>query len=180
MTFLYGTIFYLLAVLITGTTVMAVTRRQPLHAVLWVAASFVGTALLYYLLGAPLLAAFEVMVYAGGIMVLFLFVVMTLGTEREGAVRRQLTWKQWGFPSVLGLAALGGTTVFLLAASDSRSPLGLAVANPLEFGRFLFREYWFAVEVISFLMFVGLVGAYFLGRPDQSGGGPADGSKEVS
>lgn len=179
MTSFYGMVFYLLAILITGTTVVAVTRRQPLHAVLWVAASFVGTALLYYLLGAPLLAAFEVMVYAGGIMVLFLFVVMTLGTEREETEQRRVTWKRWGFPSALGLAALGGTAAFLLAASDSRSPLGLAVATPLELGRFLFREYWFAVEVISFLMFVGLVGAYFLGRPERPSGTQASGSEEV-
>ncbi|NTU60697.1 MAG: NADH-ubiquinone/plastoquinone oxidoreductase subunit 6, partial [Deltaproteobacteria bacterium] len=66
--------FYALAVLVLAATATAVTRREPLHAVVWLVLSVLATALLFALLGAPLLAALEVIVYAGGILVLFLFV----------------------------------------------------------------------------------------------------------
>ena len=73
---LYGILFYALAVIILVSTLLAVTRRLVVHAVLYLIVAFLGTAALFYLLGAPLLAAFMVIVYAGAIMVLFLFVIM--------------------------------------------------------------------------------------------------------
>ncbi len=75
---LYAGIFYLLGAVILGATALAVTRRNVMHAIVYLVLSFFGTALLFYLLGAPFLAALEVIIYAGAIMVLFLFIVMML------------------------------------------------------------------------------------------------------
>ena len=75
---LYAIIFYILAAVILVSTALAVTRRNLMHAIVYLVLSFFGTALLFYLLGAPFLAGLEVIIYAGAIMVLFLFIVMML------------------------------------------------------------------------------------------------------
>src|SRR5512136_2577910 len=74
----YSILFYLLAGIILAGTAMAVTRRHAVHAVVYLVISFLASALLFYLLGAPLIAVLEVIIYAGAIMVLFLFIVMML------------------------------------------------------------------------------------------------------
>ena len=77
----HGIIFYLISALILVATGLAVTRKNMVHAVVYLVFSFFGSALLFYLLGAPLLAALEVIVYAGAIMILFLFIIMMLKME---------------------------------------------------------------------------------------------------
>jgi NADH-quinone oxidoreductase subunit J len=79
---LYSITFYILAGLILVSTGLAITRRNLVHAVVYLIISFFGSALLFYLLGAPLLAALEVIIYAGAIMVLFLFIIMMLNVEK--------------------------------------------------------------------------------------------------
>ena len=78
---LYSGIFHVLAVVILASTLLAIIQRQVIHAVVYLIVSFFATGLLFYLLGAPFLAALEVIVYAGAIMVLFLFIVMTVKVE---------------------------------------------------------------------------------------------------
>jgi NADH:ubiquinone oxidoreductase subunit K len=75
-------LFYAIALLITVATAMAVTRRNMVHAVLYLVLSFFGTAMLFYLLGAPFLAALEIIIYAGAIMVLFLFLIMMIRLKK--------------------------------------------------------------------------------------------------
>ena len=75
---LYSVIFYVLAVIILASTVLAIIQRFLINAVVYLILSFFATGLLFYLLGAPFLAVLEVIIYAGAIMVLFLFIVMTL------------------------------------------------------------------------------------------------------
>ena len=70
-----------MAAVIVAATGLAITRRHPVHAVVYLILSFLGSAMLFYLLGAPFLAALEVIIYAGAIMVLFLFVIMMLKAE---------------------------------------------------------------------------------------------------
>ncbi len=154
-------LFYILAAVILGTTAMAVTRKNLVHAIVYLIQSFFATALLFYLLGAPLLAALEVIIYAGAIMVLFLFIVMTLSA---GSFEAKYRLKQWALPVVLGIISLGAGLVLLLPSPAARVGLAPASVPPVAFGRYLFEHYWFAVEIVSFLLFVALVGAYFLGR----------------
>ena len=75
---LYAIIFYILAAIVLAATVLAVTSRNVMHAIIYVVVSFFAMAPLFYLLGAPFLALLEIIIYAGAIMVLFLFVVMML------------------------------------------------------------------------------------------------------
>ncbi len=165
---LYGVIFYILGIVVLAATVLAISRRHPIHAVVYLTISFIATGLLFYLLGAPFLALLEIIIYAGAIMILFLFIVMMLNLgpsagSGEGALVRWL-------PAVV----LGGITFILaavMAASGptGRVPLKSLAASPLALGRFLFEKYWFQVEIASFLLLAALIGALYLGRADKEG-----------
>ncbi len=156
--------FYLLALVIVAATALAVTRRNLMHAIVYPVVSFFGTALLFFLLGAPFLAVMEVIIYAGAIMVLFLFIVMMLEiTPTEGRTPASYL-RQWLPGLVLGGLSLAVTIFLILLAFGNILDLKLTMASPLAFGQFLFQRYWFAVEVASYLLFVALVGALYLGR----------------
>jgi NADH-quinone oxidoreductase subunit J len=166
----YGALFYLLAGVILAATGMAVTRRNLVHAVIYLVVSFFGSAMLFYLLGAPLLAALEVIIYAGAIMVLFLFIIMMLrsGDPREGLFpARQLVPA-----AVFGLVYLAAGAA--MVAGDESAPVGLqtALATPLRFGRFLFERHWLAVEIISLLLLIALLGALHVGQTSQRAEAP--------
>lgn len=164
-------LFYLLALVIVGSTAMAVTRKNLVHAIVYLIQSFFATALLFYLLGAPLLAALEVIIYAGAIMVLFLFIVMTL---IAGTTETSHSPGQWAFPVVLGLVSLAAAGLLLFAAPAVNTGLAPAFAPPAVFGQYLFSHYWLAVEIVSFLLFVALVGALFLGRYKNAPAAPTE------
>jgi len=158
----FGAIFYVLAALIVAATGLAITRRDPIHAVIYLVVSFLGTAMLFYLLGAPFLAGVEVIVYAGAIMVLFLFVIMMLGQAPwKGKGGTVLKWGPAVVPVLLFLTLTG-----LLIIHDPQGSIGLkmAVASPAEFGRFVFERYWLAVEIISLLLLIALIAAIQLRR----------------
>ncbi len=165
MTF-YTVIFYVLAIITGIATFLAITRRQAVYAIVYLIISFFGTALLFYLLGAPFLAVLEVITYAGAIMVLFLFIIMTI--QIRPAVQ---TWatalKQWLPAILLGGIAFFLAVVMVIADPAARIHLMPAMAGPAEFGRFLFRQYWFPVEIASFLLLIALVGALYLGRREE-------------
>jgi NADH-quinone oxidoreductase subunit J len=164
---IYAIIFYVLAAIIIIATVLAITRRNLMHAIVYLVLSFIGTALLFYLLGAPFLAVLEVVIYAGAIMVLFLFIVMML--EIRPADRALGSFLRQWFPA-LGLAGVSFIVLFffLFVGSGSNVSLPLVMASPLAFGRFLFQKYWFGVEIASYLLFVALVGGLYLGRGDRN------------
>jgi NADH-quinone oxidoreductase subunit J len=162
---IYAVMFYVLGAVIVSATGLAITRRNVMHAIVYLVLSFFGSALLLYLLGAPFLAVLELVIYAGAIMVLFLFIVMMLEIKEEekplGAYVRQ-----W-LPALL----LSGTSLcimFLLIWLEpgGQGPLPLSTVAPLAFGRFLYQKYWLGVEIASFLLFVALVGGLYLGRSD--------------
>jgi len=160
---LYGALFYLLGGITVLATVLAITRRNLVHAVVYLTISFFATAALFYLLGAPFLAALEVIIYAGAIMVLFLFIVMMLQLEgvRKGPAA---LLRQWLPGVLLGAVTLALTTMVLLTAPGGGPGLNAAMASPRQFGRVLFQQYWLPVEIASFLLLVALVGALYLGR----------------
>ena len=157
---LYAGIFYLLAALILLSTVLAVTRRQPVHAVLYLIVAFLATAALVFLLGAPLLAAFMVIIYAGAIMVLFLFVIMMLRPPSGELALRP----QWGPATLLGFVFLVVAAGMVFKDPGTGIPLRTAIAQPRDFGYFLFDRYWLAVEIASILLLVALVAVLQIGR----------------
>ena len=159
---LYTLLFYILAAMILGTTAMAVTRRNLVHAVIYLVLSFFGTAMLFYLFGAPLLAALEVIIYAGAIMVLFLFIIMMIRVDR---VRGQLfPVRQWLPALGVALAYLAAGGLMLHAGVADQRVLTTAIAEPREFGIFLFQRHWLAVEIVSLLLLVALIGALHLSK----------------
>ncbi len=163
--------FYLAGAIAVIATVLAITRSNPVHAVIYLVNSFFALALLFYLLGAPLLAAWELIIYAGAIMVLFLFIIMMLKLSPSSAEKGLVaTGGQW-IPVVLLALALAGCTI-LLTGLDASTAQGIPRwhASPRDFGYALFKEYALAVEIASFQLLFAAVGAFYLGRPD----GPKD------
>jgi len=160
---LYAFFFYLLSIIVLAATSMAVTRRHVLHAVVYLVISFIATGLIFYLLGAPFLALLEIIIYAGAIMVLFLFIVMMLRLKPEDR-----GWEtaiiQWTPAIFLGLITFILAAVMVLSEPVRGVPLQALSASPLELGRFLFQKYWLAVEIASFLLLIALVGSLYLGR----------------
>jgi NADH-quinone oxidoreductase subunit J len=150
----------LLAGVILTATALAITRRQPIHAVLYLIVAFLGTAALFFLLGAPLLAAFVVILYAGAIMVIVLFVIMLF----QRSPRELGLLPQWGPATLLGIVFLA--VAVAMAFKDPRSGIVLqgAAAQPKDFGHFLFDRYWLAVEIISILLLVALVAIIQVGK----------------
>ncbi len=165
---LYAIMFYVLGTATVAFTALAITRRNLMHAIVYLVGSFISTALLFYLLGAPFLAILEVVIYAGAIMVLFLFIVMMLEIKPED----RALWpflRPWLLPLALAGVCFIVLFMFILLESGSSMSLPLVMASPLAFGRFLFQKYWLGVEIASYLLFVALVGALYLGRGEKTG-----------
>jgi len=156
-------LFYILAIAALAATLLCITRSNPVHAVIYLVNALFSLALIFYLLGAPLVAAWEVIIYAGAIMVLFLFIIMMLelapAEERPGP-----GWRRWGPVLVLSLVLLGCT--ILLIAGDPGAAQGVTsyYASPRVFGYALFKKYALAVEVVSFQLLFAAVGAFYVGR----------------
>ncbi len=163
---LYPFIFYLLSIILLASTALAITRREAIHTVVYLMISFIATGLIFYLLGAPFLGLLEIIIYAGAIMVLFLFIVMMLRmTPSRRSGRAALG--QWAPAVVLGGVSLVLAAVMISTDPGARPQLKALTAGPMELGRFLFQKYWFPVEIASFLLLIALVGALFLGRQEK-------------
>ncbi len=163
---LFGLLFYLISAVIIASTAMAVTRRNMVHAVVYLIFSFFGTALLFYLFGAPLLAALEVIVYAGAIMVLFLFVVMMIRVDVAEEVLFPVG--QWVPAAAFGLIYIVAVVLMIFTAPGADVGLPMLWATPREFALYIFQNYWFFIEVISLLLLVALIGAFRLGGPKEA------------
>jgi len=159
---IYSIIFYLLALLILGSTAMAITRRNLIHAVIYLIFSFFGSAMLFYLFGAPFLAVLEVIIYAGAIMVLFLFIVimMKLRTDEE----RLFPLKQWVPAAIFGIVYIAIGIGVVISDPSSLIILKTAIADPGVFGQYIFEKQWLSIEIVSLLLLVALIGALILGK----------------
>ncbi len=158
----YGLLFYLISAVVIGSTAIAITRRNLMHAVVYLIVSFFGTAMLFYLFGAPFLAALEVIIYAGAIMVLFLFVVMMLRMESPGEVIFPLT--QWVPAAVFGLIYIVAAIAMIFQTPGTQTSLDMLTATPRQFALYVFEHHWFSIEVISMLLLLALIGALQLGK----------------
>ena len=159
---IYSLIFYALAGLIVLSTGFAITQRNLVHAVVYLIISFFGSAMLFYLLGAPLLAALEVIIYAGAIMVLFLFIIMML--KVDGIEERFFPIHQLIPAVIMGFIILAAGALMIAGDLKSRIPLKIFVAEPAEFGQYLFQRHWLAIEIVSLLLLIALVSVLYLGK----------------
>ena len=158
------TLFYLAGILAIVATMLAITQRHAVHALLYLIVSLLAVAVDFFTLGAPFVAALEIMIYAGAIMVLFVFVVMMLNLA-EHAMEVERGWlkpRNWLGPAVLALILLGELIYCTATTGNEFSRTG-SVA-PKQVGVALFGSYWIGVELASLLLMAGLVGAFHLGR----------------
>lgn len=156
-------LFYIAAGISLISTVMAVTRYNAAHALIYLIISLLASAIIFYLVGAPFAAVLEVVIYAGAIMVLFVFVIMMLNLGTRGDIAEHILLRpgMWVFPSLLCLILF---IEIIYVLEGSQRPLGGAVVGPKAVGIELFGPYVLAVEIASMLLLAGLVGAYQLGR----------------
>ena len=168
-------LFYVFAAITVGTTLLVVVQSNPVYSVLLLIGSFIGLAGLYVLLQAPFVAVIQIIVYAGAIMVLFLFVVMLLNAPREEVVSAGIlessTTRMIGALLALAFAAelawaLTRSSTLAWAVTDApRRPFSVP-----EIGQRLFQEYAFAFEATSILILVAMIGAITLaGRHQRDG-----------
>lgn len=157
------TVFYILAATVTASTLLAITSRQLIHAVVYLVLTFFSLALIFYLMGAPLIAALEVIIYAGAIMVLFLFIIMML---EMGSARIPLTpfWRVWGPAIIIGLAILVCSALLFVSAPGTYQGAPSFFVSPRAFGQALYTRFMLGVEIVSLLLLFALVGALYLGR----------------
>jgi len=155
--------FYIASCVAVVSTAMVITQLNPVHALLYLIVSLLSVALLFFLLGAHFAAALEVIIYAGAIMVLFVFVVMmlNLGPQTMDTERHWLKPRMWIGPSLLS-AVLLTELIYVLAGAEH--PVVELAVGPKEVGMALFGPYLLGVELASLLLLSGLIGAYHLGR----------------
>ncbi|MBD9416002.1 NADH-quinone oxidoreductase subunit J [Pseudomonas sp. PDM16] len=157
--------FYLAAGVAVASTVMVITGTNPVHALLNLIVSLLAVASTFFALGAPFAGALEIIVYAGAIMVLFVFVVMMLNLG-PAASEQEKQWLKpgiWTGPAILSLLLLG-QLLYALFASPSGAAIGLETVDAKAVGISLFGPYLLVVELASMLLLAALVAAYHLGR----------------
>jgi NADH-quinone oxidoreductase subunit J len=156
--------FYTAAVIAVLATGMVITRYNAIHALLYLIVSLIAVALIFFVLGAPFVAALEIIIYAGAIMVLFVFVVMMLKLG-PSAVEQEVRWLSpgaWRGPAFLSLILLG-LLIYILVQNESLE-VGTQRVVPHQVGMSLFGPYLLGVELASMLLMAGLVGAHHLGQ----------------
>ena len=167
-------VFYLLSGLAVLASALVIGQRNPMYSVLLLIASFAALAGLYIQLDAPFVAVAQIIIYAGAIMVLFLFVVMLLNAPQEDAAEwdrlhplRRPGFARFGAMLALLLVVQLGWVLTQVAELDS--PVAgrtdaAAVSSVRELGRLLFERHGFAFEATSILILVAMVGAVVLAR----------------
>lgn len=158
--------FYVAAAVAILATARVITNTNPVHALLSLIVSLLAVAMIFLTLGAPFAAALEVIVYAGAILVLFVFVVMMLNLG-NAVIAQEKAWlqpKAWGLPAVLTALLLG--QMALVFSRPGGAMVGQRVVDAKAVGISLFGPYLLAVELTSMLLLAALVAAYHLGKRD--------------
>jgi NADH-quinone oxidoreductase subunit J len=155
-------LFYILAGVTIIATLFAISEKHPVHAIIYLVTSFFALAVVFYLLAAPLIAMFEVIIYAGAVMVLFLFVIMMLDLGAPQDARRPSL--RHCLPALL-LAGITLISLILLLLDGQRAiPVEPRLIGVQEFAITLFKRYGVAIEIISMQLLFAAVGALYLGR----------------
>lgn len=156
--------FYFFGFVAVLSTVLVVVNPNPVHALMYLVTSLLAIACVFFSLGAPFAAVLEVIVYAGAIMVLFVFVVMMLNLG-EAVVQQEQTWLKpttWIGPGILCAALL--FPILQLMLSGQVTPAGVETVDAKTVGVALYGPYLLAVELASMMLTAGLVAAYHLGK----------------
>ncbi|HEY7513369.1 MAG TPA: NADH-quinone oxidoreductase subunit J [Vicinamibacteria bacterium] len=157
-------LFWLFAALAVGSALVVVLQRSPLYSALGLIVTLCSLSAIYGLLGSPFIAVLQIVVYAGAIMVLFLFVIMLLNVKREDHESGQGLFKAAGALLAALLVAQVGS---VLVRAAPRTPNPRFDASTYEMARVLFSPYFlYAFEATSILILAALVGAVVLARKE--------------
>lgn len=162
-------LFYTFATLTLGGGILTVTRRNTVHSAIWLITSLLGVAGLYLLQGAEFLAGVQVILYVGGIMVLFLFVIMLVNLDQV-AKEKRYTSQKWVALAIV--AGLGVQAMWFISRGAGRFLLGQPSAegatpglgNSEQVSRVLFSQYLLPFELASILLLVAIVGAVVMAK----------------
>ena len=157
-------IFHIAAIVAIISTVFVITQTNAVHALLYLVVSLLSVAVIFFVLGAHFIAALEVVIYAGAIMVLFIFVIMMLNITKESSKEEEKLIKpaMWIGPGILTLILLG-EFIFVLASGNNQI-FRTQEITPKQVGISLFNTYLLGVELAGMLLMAGIIGAYHLGR----------------
>jgi len=158
------TLFYISSVVAILATIMVISRHHPIHALLYLVVSFLAIAMVFISIGAPFVGVLEVIIYAGAIMVLFIFVVMMLNLDKVTSEQEKQWLKPnvWIGPSILSLLLLGEMIYLLMQTNEPVADLHHI--EPKQVALALFGKYVVAVELTGFLLMAGIVGAAHIGK----------------
>ena len=164
-------LFYLSALIAVIASLKVVTGKNTVHALLYLVISLLAVAVCFYLMGAPFAAGLEVIVYAGAILVLFVFAVMMfgLGVDETMHAPQSRGLSLWFGPMLLA-ALLLIELVFVIDNSELKLQLSNNVVDAKQVGILLYGPYLLAVEIASFLLLAGLVAGYHYAKPEHQGG----------
>jgi NADH-quinone oxidoreductase subunit J len=159
--------FYFASGVAVVSTLRVVTNTNPVHALLYLIISLLAVSMTFFSLGAPFAGALEIIVYAGAIMVLFVFVVMMLNLGPAAAQQERvwLTPGIWWGPAVLS-ALLLAELLYVLFGNPSVGAIGLTTIDAKAVGISLFGPYLLVVELASMLLLAAVVAAFHLGRQE--------------
>ena len=158
-------LFFVFGTIAVAAAVNLLAQRHPINSALSLIVVMASLATLFLLMGAEFLAAIQVIVYAGAIMVLFVFVIMLLNAGEEERTPGSRVAKLLGFPAVVLLAGLVGWT---LTRNPHPAPVELSggfVGSPAAIAQLLFRDFLLPFEVTSVLILIAIMGAVVLASP---------------
>lgn len=156
--------FYIPALITIIATIMVITRHNPVHALLYLIVSLVSLSMIFFLLGAPFAALLEIIIYAGAIMVLFIFVIMLLNLGKETA-QQEKEWLKpnaWLGPAIMSLILL--VELFYLINNTGKPTHNVQPVDPKAVALSLFHTYIIAVELAGILLMAGVVGTAHIGK----------------
>jgi NADH-quinone oxidoreductase subunit J len=158
--------FYILSAIILASAILTITRRNAVHSAIWLVSTLIGVAGLYLHLHAEFLAAVQVLLYVGGIMVLFLFVIMLVNLD-EAARERQFN-KQWSIALAAALVLMAELGYFVYRGANAfqfgQAGGGSLSPNTELIAMALYRDYMLPFEIASLLLLVAILGSVILAK----------------
>jgi NADH-quinone oxidoreductase subunit J len=157
-------IFWLFALVAVGAAIGMVTTQNAIHSALFLVLNFASIAALYVLLNAPFIAVVQITVYAGAIMVLFLFVIMLLGAERLRGVAGSGRWQRGLAVVLAAVLILAFAIAFLGGDAFSSASSGTIDTSPTALGLHLFEGYLLPFEITGVLLLAAMIGVVILNK----------------
>lgn len=164
--------FYFAALLAVVASLKVVMGKNTVHALLYLVVSLLAVAVCFYLMGAPFAAGLEVIVYAGAILVLFVFAIMMFGLGQDETLHapsvdgsKAHKFNLWFGPFLLALLLLI-ELIYAINSDEIQAKLTSNVISAKQVGILLYGPYLLAVEIASFLLLAGLIGGYHFAKPE--------------